>query len=35
MEKRLNKSVETYISAFKNSIRDKIIAADFQDKTNA
>lgn len=35
MEKRLNKSVETYISAFKNNIRDKIIATDFQDKTKA
>jgi len=35
MEKRLNKSVENYISAFKNNIRDKVIATDFQDKTKA
>ena len=33
MEKRLNKSLETYISTLKNSLRDKVIALDFENKT--
>jgi hypothetical protein len=33
MEKRLNKSVENYISTFKNNIRDKSITINFEEKT--
>ena len=33
MEKRINKRSENYVSTFKNSIRDKIIEMDFEEKT--
>jgi hypothetical protein len=33
MEKRLNKSVENYVSTFKNNIRDKSITINFEEKT--
>jgi hypothetical protein len=33
MEKRLNKISETYITNFKNNIRDKILEIDFEEKT--
>jgi 23S rRNA pseudoU1915 N3-methylase RlmH len=32
MEKRLNKRIETYITTFKNDIRDKIIGIDIEQK---
>jgi hypothetical protein len=33
MEKRINRRSENYVSTFKNSIRDKIIEIDFEEKT--
>ena len=32
MEKRINKRIETYVSAFKDDIRNKVIQLQFQDK---
>lgn len=33
MEKRINKKIETYLSGFKDNIRNKIIELQFSDKT--
>jgi hypothetical protein len=33
MEKRINKTSETYVSTFKDSIRDKILQMSFEEKT--